>query len=266
MTAPLCVALGEYDIGWHDPATSLDRAARVVERGAGAGADLVVLPEMCTTGFTMESARYAESVSGPAATRLAELARQHRTHLLAGAATRDVSAGREAFFNSALLFAPDGELLAEYRKQRLFAYAGEREAYEAGGNPVVVNIAGVRIAPFICFDLRFPELFRAVAAEVDAMVLIANWPAARRAHWDALVHARAIENQCYFVAVNRIGEGGGLAYDGGSVAYGPWGERIAPSNGAAGIAYADINPAEVARIRTQYPFLEASFVHTSSVA
>ena len=256
MTAPFRVALGEYDTGWHDPEASLDRAARVVERSAGDGADLVVLPEMCTTGFTMESAKYAEPLSGPSVARLAELAEQNGVHLLAGVATRAPNSGREAFYNSALVFSPDGELVAEYRKQRLFAYAGEREAYAAGGSPVVVDIAGIRVAPFICFDLRFPELFRAVVPEVDAMILVANWPAVRRAHWDVLVHARAIENQCYFVAVNRIGEGGGLAYDGGSVAYGPWGDQVSSVATEGEASYVAIDPAEVTRIRTSYPFME----------
>lgn len=253
----LRVALGEYDTGWHDPAGSLARAADVVRRAAEAGAALVALPEMCTTGFTMDSARHAEPVDGASARRLAGLAREHGVHLLAGLATRAERGGVEAFYNSALLWGPDGALLAEYRKQRLFAYAGEREAYVAGEAPVAVRVGGVRLAPFICYDLRFPELFRAVGPEVDALVLIANWPAARRAHWDVLVRARAIENQCYVVAVNRVGEGGGLEYDGGSAAYDPWGEQLTGGGRAAeAIACADVDAAEVTRVRAAYPFTE----------
>jgi predicted amidohydrolase len=254
--SPLRVALGEYDTGWHDPAGSLARAAGVVERAAAAGAELVVLPEMCTTGFTMESAARAEPPDGPSAAVLAELARGHGVHLLAGVATRAPSdGGGERFHNSALLFRPDGALAAEYRKQRLFAIAGEHECYAAGDAPVVVRVGGVRIAPFICFDLRFPELFRAVAPRVDALVLVANWPASRRAHWDVLVRARAIENQCYVVAVNRSGVGGGLEYDGGSVAYDPWGEPVAEA-ADGGLLVARIDPAEVTRVRSRYPFVE----------
>jgi predicted amidohydrolase len=250
------VALGEYDTGWHDPAGSLARAAGVVERAAAAGAGLVVLPEMCTTGFTMESAEHAEPLAGPSVTGLAELARRHGVHLLAGVATRAPSdGGGERFHNSALLFGPDGALAAEYRKQRLFAFAGEHECYAAGEAPTVARVGGVRIAPFICFDLRFPELFRAIAPRVDALVLVANWPASRRAHWDVLVRARAIENQCYVVAVNRSGEGGGQEYDGGSVAYDPWGEPVAESTDG-GLLVARIDPAEVTRVRSRWPFVE----------
>lgn len=248
----LRVSLGEYDIGWHDPATSLDRADALAARAKAAGADLVMLPEMCTTGFTMDSAAHSERLDGPSVRKLAEIAGSHGVHLLAGIATRAGEAGGEGFFNSALLFDPAGEIIAHYRKQKLFVYAREQQHYSPGDAPVVVEIGGVRIAPFICFDLRFPELFRAVAPQVDAMLLIANWPATRRLHWDALTHARAIENQCYFLAVNRSGEGGGLGYDGGSVAYDPWGERV----GEGAEAVVTIDPARVGEVRASYPFVE----------
>ena len=250
----LRVALGEYDIGWHDPATSLDRADSLVGRAQEEGADLVVLPEMCTTGFTMDSTAQCETLEGRSVRRLEEIAVRHGVHLLAGVATREAQGGeggQEGYFNSALLIDPDGTIVAHYRKQKLFVYAREQQHYTAGDAPVVVEVKGVRIAPFICFDLRYPELFRAVAPEVDAMLLLANWPAARRAHWDVLVRARAIENQCYFVAVNRTGEGGGIEYDGGSAAYDPWGERV----GAGGDVVA-IDRGRVGEVRKKYPFVE----------
>jgi omega-amidase len=255
-TRALRVALGEYDTGWHDPACSLARAERVVERAAAAGAHLVALPEMCTTGFTMDSAAQAEPADGRSARALARLAQRNAVHLLAGVATRAVEEGEEAFFNSALLFGPDGAPAPEYRKQKLFAFAEEHRFYRPGGAPVVHRIGAVRFAPLICFDLRFPELFRAVAPEVDAVVLIANWPESRRSHWDVLVRARAIENQCYVVAVNRIGEGGGLEYRGGSVAYDPWGERVDEAGEGEGPRIASIDPEEVTRIRSRFPFAE----------
>jgi omega-amidase len=257
--APLRVALGEYDTGWQDPDRSLARAGELVERAAGAGAELVVLPEMTTTGFTMEPARHAEPLDGPSAAALSRLARTHKVHLIAGLATRAPHGGAERFYNSALVYAPDGSLLAEYRKQRLFGFAGEIDAYAPGENAVIVTIGGVRVAPFICFDLRFPELFRAVAAGTDAIVVIANWPASRRSHWDVLVRARAIENQCCVIAVNRLGGGGGVEYDGGSVAWDAWGERLAAAGTAPeDVACVDVDPGEVARVRLRYPFLEAA--------
>jgi omega-amidase len=257
----LRVALGEYDIGWHDPETSRARLAGLVKRAAAAGAHLVVLPEMCATGFTMEPERYAEPLDGPSATYLAGLARHHRIHLLAGLATREEGDDRVEYYNSALLLAPDGAQVGEYRKQRLYAHAGEDRRYRPGTGPRVFEIDGVRIAPLICYDLRFPELFREVGPEVDAIVVIANWPVARRAHWDVLVRARAIENQCYVVAVNRTGSGGGLDYDGGSAAYDPMGRRLdAAGEETAGepgtLPVVEIDPGEVGRVRSELPFTE----------
>ena len=253
----LHVALGEYDTGWHDPAVSLARAERVVAAAARGGTGLVVLPEMCTTGFTMDSARWAEPLDGASARRLGALAAAHRVWLVAGMAVRDsaVGPGAAGAHNVAALFAPDGSLAAAYRKQQLFGYAGEHEAYAPGDGPVVAQVGEARVALFVCYDLRFPELFRAVASEVDAMIVIANWPAVRRPHWDVLVRARAIENLCYVVAVNRVGEGGGIAYDGGSAAYDPWGEPLVAGTPAGAPAIVHVDPARVAATRAKYPFL-----------
>ncbi|MDQ6633612.1 MAG: hypothetical protein M3Z10_02525, partial [Gemmatimonadota bacterium] len=252
------VALGELDTGWHDPATALRRAEGVVTRSAAQGARLVVLPEMCTTGFTMRAEDWAEPLDGPSAHRLAAMAAVDRVWVLAGLAVRAKARGAEppVMHNAAALFDPAGRLHATYVKQRVFSFAGEHESYMPGNAPVVVTVEGVRISPFICFDLRFPELFREVAAQVDLMVVIANWPAERRAHWDVLVRARAIENQCFIIAVNRTGDGGGVHYDGGSAAYGPWGEslpNLARPQDRPAIVSIDVQ--RVREIRARYPFL-----------
>jgi predicted amidohydrolase len=251
--APLRVALGEYDIGWHDPAASLARASALIDRAAAAGAQVVVLPEMCTTGFTMEAAQYAEPVDGPSARAIASAARSAGVYVVAGMATRARSEGGEAFYNSSILFAPDGSLLVEYRKQRLFAYAIEHVTYTPGPSPAVVTVEGVRVALFICFDLRFPELFRAIAPAADCIVVIASWPASRQSHWDTLLRARAIESQAFVIGVNRIGRGGEIDYAGGSAAYDPWGE---PLTSAGDPMIVPVDPAMVADARRKFPFVE----------
>lgn len=252
MTPPLRVALGEYDTGWHDPARSLERAGPVVRAAAAAGAGLVVLPEMCTTGFTMDAAQ-AEAIDGPSVRGLSRLAVESHVDVLAGVAIREREGNVDRAVNMALLLGADGQRRATYRKQRVFAYAGEDAVYTPGREAVVTSRQGVRIAPFICYDLRFPELFRAVARDVDLMVVLANWPASRREHWDALIRARAIENQCYVVAVNRTGEGGGIAYDGGSAAFDPWGTPLGTRVG--GVHHIDVDPARVRAVREEFPFL-----------
>jgi omega-amidase len=255
VSGALRVALGEYDTGWHDPATSLARAERVVRDATAAGAALVVLPEMCTTGFTMDAATYAEPLEGASVRELRRVAREAGVSLVAGVALREcIAPGKgERAVNAALVIGKDGAVHALYRKQRVFAYAGEDETYAAGTEPVIVSVDGVRIAPFVCYDLRFPELFRRVAAGVDAIVVIANWPAVRRTHWDTLIRARAIENQCYVVAVNRTGEGGGLSYDGGSAAFDPWGDPMITSS--SDLRCVELDPRRVRAVREQYPFL-----------
>ena len=256
MTNELRVVLGEYDTGWHDPVTSLSRASELVRRAARHGAHLVALPEMCLSGFTMEPKEHALTLESPHVRALARIAAENGVHVLAGVAARELVQGREVFQNTALLFGPGGELEASYRKQKLFAYANEHASYEPGDGPVIAMVHGVRISLFICYDLRFPELFRAVAPDVDAMFVIANWPAGRRPHWDALLPARAIENQCYVVGVNRTGEAGGLKYDGGSAAYDPWGERLQPTTTTdEGPGYVVLSAERVNEIRSRYPFI-----------
>lgn len=253
----LRVALGEYDIGWHDPDASLDRAAQIVAASAADDARLVVLPEMCTSGFTMDVGKFAEPLDGERITRLSQMARASGVWLIAGVPTRDAASPDHAARNSALVFNPEGALTAAYHKQRLFAYADEQMSYLAGTQDVVVDVDGVRVAPFICYDLRFPELFRRVARRADLIVVIASWPAERRTHWDALLPARAIENQCYVVGVNRIGQGGAVAYDGGSAAYDPWGAALGRHTGAStnAVTTVTVSPLEVGRVRAAYPFL-----------
>lgn len=251
----LRAALGEYDTGWHDPAASVRRARDVIAAAARLKARLVILPEMCTTGFTMEGDRWAEvlGATGSANEAVAAAAREHHVWVLSGLALRETSPSR--LVNAAVLFDPTGSIAAVYRKQRLFAYSGEHEVYAAGDASVVVTIEGTRVGLFVCFDLRFPELFRAVAPEIDAAIVIANWPERRRPHWDVLTRARAIENQCYVVAVNRTGIGDGVEYDGGSVAYDPWGEPVGIGGGGNAPRVVDIDPARVKLVRARYPFL-----------
>lgn len=254
-TPALRVALGEYDTGWHDPATSVRRAREIIAAAARVKARLVVLPEMCTTGFTMEAARWAEvlGAKNSANEAIAAAAQEHHLWVLAGLALRETSPAR--LVNAAVLFDPAGSVAAVYRKQRLFAYSGEHEVYSPGDGSVVVSIEGTRLGVFVCYDLRFPELFRAVAPEIDAVIVIANWPERRRAHWDVLTRARAIENQCYVVAVNRTGVGDGVEYDGGSVAYDPWGEPVGIGGGSSTPRVVDLDPSRVKLVRARYPFL-----------
>jgi predicted amidohydrolase len=248
----LAVALGEYDTGWHRPVESIERAGVLAEQGRAAGADLLVFPEMCASGFTMDADKFAEPPNGPSTRALSTIAKDHQLWVIAGLSMR--RDGR--YLNSALAFAPDGSLTATYDKQRLFGYAKETTIYSAGTEPCVIQIGGLSLGLFVCFDLRFPELFQAVAPEVDACVVIANWPSARQRHWEVLTQARAIENQCYVVAVNRIGEGDGLEYRGGSVIFDAWGERCDKPAPNSSLRIGEISRSMVSSVREKFPLIE----------
>src|SRR2546423_9645540 len=152
----LNVALGEYDTGWHDPALSLKRAGDLAGDASKAGADLLVLPEMCITGFTMEAASFAEPEDGESIKALGKIAADNRLWIIGGASIRKAD-GR--YVNSALVFSPDGELVTSYEKQRLFGYAGETDVYSAGEPHCVVDIGGVVPGAFFFFHFCFSPPF-----------------------------------------------------------------------------------------------------------
>jgi omega-amidase len=258
----LTIALGEYDTGWHDPAGSLAAAARLARAAAVSGAQVVVLPEMATTGFTMDTS-LAVAIDAPDVDALRGIARDTKTWLIAGVALRTDEADSRAV-NAALAIDPAGMIVAVHHKQRLFGYGDEDQHYVPGADPTTVEIGGARLGLFICYELRFPEVFAPIAAEVDAMVVIANWPAARLEHWDALLRARAIENQCYTIGVNRLGVANGLEYPGGSTAFDPWGERMM-GRIASGTRIITVDTGRVTSLRAKYPFLKDRRVESAGV-
>ena len=251
-TARITVALGEYDTGWHDPKASIAAAGRLVRRVAEVGADIVVLPELATTGATIESER-SVSIDSHDVDSLRDIARAHRMWLIAGVALRDDDPAASAV-NAALAIDPAGEIVGIHRKQRLFAFSGEDRSFTAGDASTIIDVNGVRLGLFICYELRFPEVFAPVAEHVHGMVVIANWPANRHEHWDALLRARAIENQCFTIGVNRTGHADDLSYLGGSTVFDPWGDRLSPMQ-VHGTRLASIDRERVTRLRASHPFL-----------
>ncbi len=245
------VAAVQLDIVWEDAPANFRRAEARIQEAAAAGAALVVLPELFACGFTMHSARVAEAPGGPTETFLADVARGLGIHVLAGVPLRlDDGLPR----NCAVLVAPDGEV-RRAGKLHAFSFAGESEHYATGDEVHTWSVGGLRITPLVCYDLRFVEPFRLVADETDAFVVIANWPERRRAHWQTLLRARAIETQAYVVGVNRCGDGDGLHYAGDSAIVSPWGETQAGGAEVEAVYVAEVNPAVVASARASFPAL-----------
>jgi predicted amidohydrolase len=245
------VALLQQDIAWENVPENHRRASRLLEGAATAGARLAVLPEMFSTGFSMDAGRLAQAPGGASQTFLEAQAKALDLWIIASIPESGTPRPR----NMALVVSPRGTA-ARYAKIHPFSYAGEHKQYEAGDRVVTLSIEGLRVTPLICYDLRFPEPFRVAAAETDLFVVVANWPDLRRDHWRTLLRARAIENQAYVVGVNRVGDGGDLHYTGDSAAVGPLGETLIEGGAEEGVFLASIDPASVAKLRTRFPALD----------
>ena len=245
----------QYDIAWEDKPANFAKIRKLLSEIVPAKGSLVALPEMFATGFSMKADTIAEEYGGPTEQFLADTAREFGVGLLAGAAMR----GRDGRArNKALVFSPAGELLVFYAKMQPFTPGGEPEHYQAGQKPVAFRWEDCTVSPFICYDLRFPEVFRAAAAahRPELFVLIANWPEKRIQHWVRLLHARAIENQAYVVGVNRLGSDPYYTYPGRSLVIDPQGEILADAGGREGLIRAQLDLAALRKYREGLPFLD----------
>jgi predicted amidohydrolase len=244
----------QLNLVWEDAAANLRCVEEWVARRAPLPGTLVVLPEMVTSGFSFERERVAEPEGGRSECGLSSVAKRHQIWMVAGLA---VSAAAGTAANQAVVFGPDGGVVARYRKQRLFAPGGEDLHYRAGSEPVVVDWAGLRVAVFICYDLRFPELFREAARRwrPELYLVIASWPDTRVAHWLKLLQARAIENQAFVLGVNRVGNDPSHRYTGHSVLVNPWGEIVSEAGEVEGWVGGELDLEALRSYRHKLPFL-----------
>ncbi|HZW59402.1 MAG TPA: amidohydrolase [Woeseiaceae bacterium] len=246
----LTITIVQADLHWHDAAANRDDFARVV-RGLECPGDLVVLPEMFTTGFTMDAPGQAETMHGATLPWLETLARDVGAAVCGSLIIED--GGR--YFNRFVLMTADGQL-SVYDKRHLFRLAGEDRHYAAGTSLVTVTLNGWRIRPMVCYDLRFPVWSRRRGNdEFELLLYVANWPRPRHHAWSTLLRARAIENQCYVAGVNRSGtDGNGHPYAGGSAIIDFLGHDVAALGDEVGTATATLDRAALVEFRRKYPF------------
>ncbi|MBU1283092.1 MAG: amidohydrolase [Gammaproteobacteria bacterium] len=243
----LQLALIQTTLVWQDPAAN--RAHFELLLTQARGADLIVLPEMFSTGFSMDSAALAEPEGGMTSQWLREQAEGLQA-VITGSLI--IQADDGSYRNRLLWARPDGSL-AYYDKRHLFRMAGEHKHYSAGDQQVLLEVNGWQVRPLICYDLRFPVWSRDPQT-TDLLLYTANWPAARRNHWNRLLPARAIENLCYVAAVNRIGEDGkGHAYSGDSQVLDYQGEPLLEPGAADGVFQVTLKAAELAAYRERFP-------------
>lgn len=245
----------QYDIAWEDKAANFEQVRRWLAKSSPPKDSLLVLPEMFATGFSMNADAVAEPVGGETGQFLARTARTHGLWVIGGAAVR----GRDGKArNQALVFSPEGGLIALYAKLHPFSPGGESEHYTAGERPVAFRWGDCTVSPFVCYDLRFPEIYREAAAEhrPELFVVIANWPFKRIQHWIRLLQARAIENQAYVVGVNRTGNDPSHAYGGRSIIVDAQGDILADAGEAEGFIQAKLDLANLRKYRQALPFLD----------
>lgn len=244
----------QTDIAWEDRRANFSRIEELLGTNAVAAGSLLVLPELSTAGFTMNTAAVTEPRGGESEQFFSALAKRHQSHVIAGIASLNENPTLGA--NESVCFGPDGGEVARYRKRNPFPLANEANHYPGGNEAVVFEMNGWKVAPLICYDLRFPEPFReATALGAELFVVIANWPVARVDHWITLLRARAIENLAYVVGVNRAGSDPHLSYPGASLIVGPKGEVLAQAGAEPGAIRADLDREALLQWRRDFPAL-----------
>lgn len=247
------VAGVQLDIAWEDREANHAKVCGLVAAANLPKGALVALPEMFATGFSMNVAGIAQSDARETETFLAALAKEHGIFVCGGVVVRpDWGKG----LNQSVTFGPDGTLVARYSKIHPFSYGGETEQYSGGGEVLTYRAGPFEVAPFVCYDLRFPEIFRvAVKKGAQLYTVIANWPEPREAHWLALLKARAIENQAFVIGVNRCGRDPKLAYSGRGQILDPRGNVVADGGNREGVFGAEIDLAALQQYRKEFPAL-----------
>lgn len=246
----LHVTLVQQSLVWQDPKANREHLDALLAPLAN-NTDVIVLPEMFPTGFSMQVESLAESPNGATAQWLQAKAEELNTAITGSLIVKD----GERYYNRLLWAAPGADLL-HYDKRHLFRMAKEHEHFSAGGRLALsLERSGFRICPLVCYDLRFPVYSRRrPELDYDLLIYVASWPAARRQAWRALLRARAIENQAFVVGVNRIGEDGNrIAYSGDSVAHDFMGETLAELGGESAVTTVELDGDALQAHRERFP-------------
>ena len=245
------IALVQYNPKWEDKESNKKKIIQLLNDLKEV--ELIVFPEMSLTGFTMKSEEMAEGIQGDSFRFFSVLAKAKSCHVMSGIIERR----NTRIYNTLIHIKPDGSLPKLYRKIHPFSYSDEDKYYNAGVKPAISKIRKWKIGLSICYDLRFPELYRKYGKKkCQLMVNIANWPDTRIENWKVLLKARAIENQCYMVGVNRVGNDPKFKYIGYSSVFDPIGTEIVSIENEEKIIIADLNKEYVREIREKFPFLD----------
>jgi omega-amidase len=246
------IGICQYNPTWQDKVKNIEQIEKLLAN-LEPETDCLIFPEMTLTGFTMEAKDFAEEIDGEGMVFFMQLAQKLKIEIFAGIIEKD----EHKYYNSLFHFNALGLIQAVYRKIHPFSLSEEDLNYSPGNEIVVTNINKTKIGLTICYDLRFPELYRLYAKKHSEIIIdIANWPIKRIDHWKTLLKARAIENQCFIIGVNRIGNDSYHEYNGCSAVFTPMGEELVCAENVEKIIYCEINLDEVKYVREKLPFLK----------
>lgn len=247
------VAVVQSNISFENKNHNIEKAYEFIARASDAGADIILFPEMSFTGFSMNVFLTGET-DGYTVGLMRAAAKKYNIAIGFGYVRLFDGKGENRY----CITDNNGAILSDYTKIHSFAIGGERADFRSGNTlPFTAPVCGVNISPFICYDLRFPEIFRAVTDRTDIITVAANWPAARREHWKTLLRARAIENQAYAIGINCVGAQDGIRYSGDSAVIDPLGNTLAEAHpDSEELLFCDI-PDNVSQLRNDFPALES---------
>ena len=235
---------------WEDKASNFENLDALLSQEKIEPHSLIVLPEMFATGFSMDFAKLAEDpADSPTLSFLSQLAQKHRSALLAGLALNRAG----ILSNDAVLIDSSGQIVGDYSKIHPFTPSGEGGTGSAGSWVKTMPLGDWTLAPFVCYDLRFPEIFRLATPASELLIVLANWPSPRVEHWVTLLKARAIENQAYVIGVNRVGSDPHLNFPGRSLIIDPKGEILAEGGDSVEVLSATLDLAAVQQWRQNFP-------------
>jgi predicted amidohydrolase len=245
------IALIQYNPTWENKEKNKQKILSMISKVEEI--ELFVFPEMTLTGFTMKAKEMSETIQGDSFRFFSSIAKEKSSNIFAGIIERR----NNRIYNTLIHIRPDGNLHKLYRKVHPFSYSAENEHYNAGVRPALTKIKKWKIGLTICYDLRFPELYRKYGKKrAHLIVNIANWPDTRIEHWRTLLKARAIENQCYIAGVNRIGKDPKLNYVGFSSVFDPMGKEIVAAENEEKVITVDLDKNYVNEARKKFPFLD----------
>ncbi|RLL43757.1 carbon-nitrogen family hydrolase [Oceanobacillus piezotolerans] len=249
------IAIVQMDIIFGEPEKNFAHVEQYIKEAAKENVDVIVLPEMWNTGYALERLDELADQNGEKTQDLiSRLAQVHQVNIVAGSVSTKKEDG---FYNTMYIANRNGEIIADYDKAHLFKLMDEHKYLNPGQKMNVFEIDGIKCGGMICYDLRFPEWTRKhTLSGAQVMFIPAEWPKARIDHWKILLQARAIENQCFIVAVNRVGADPNNAFNGHSMVIAPWGDLLICNKTEEGIFYTELDINQVSRVRKEIPVYE----------